>query len=62
MGLKHFPLISNVLLLLRMLIGITFGGKKPEWKVKVLWLLVEGQQKMLAYFAMVIKIASIPKT
>jgi hypothetical protein len=31
---------------------------KPEWKVEVPWLLVEGQRKMLANFVMVIRVAS----
>jgi hypothetical protein len=34
---------------------------KPEWKAKVLWLLVEGHQKMLADFVMIIEVASISK-
>jgi hypothetical protein len=32
---------------------------KAEWKVEVPWLLVEGQQKLLADFAMVIEVASV---
>jgi hypothetical protein len=35
---------------------------KPEWKAKVLWLLVEGQWKMLADFAMVIGVVFVPGT
>ncbi len=32
---------------------------KFEWKVEVLWLLVEGQRKMLVDFIMVIGVASV---
>jgi hypothetical protein len=35
---------------------------KPKWKVEVPWLLVEGQRKMLADFAVIIRVASIPET
>jgi len=35
---------------------------KHEWKVEVLWLLVEGQWKMLVDFAVVIEVASVPRT
>ncbi len=31
---------------------------KPEWKVEVPWLLVEGQRKMLADFAVAIEVVS----
>jgi hypothetical protein len=34
----------------------------PEWKVEVFWLLVEGQQKMLADFAMVIGVTFVSRT
>jgi hypothetical protein len=58
MGLKHLPLVNIVFLLLNHLTGITFG----EWKVEVLWLLVEGQRKMLVDFAMAIVVASVMGT
>jgi hypothetical protein len=35
---------------------------KLEWKVEVLWLLIEGQRKMLANFAMVIEVAFVSGT
>jgi hypothetical protein len=35
---------------------------KPGWKAKVPWLLVEGQQKMLVDFAVVIAFAFVPGT
>ncbi len=35
---------------------------KPKWKVEVPWLLVEGQREMLAYFVVVIEVASVPRT
>jgi hypothetical protein len=35
---------------------------KPEWKVRVPWLLVERQRKILADFAVIIGVASVPGT
>jgi hypothetical protein len=35
---------------------------KPEWKADVPWLLVEGQKKMLAEFAVVIGVLSVSRT
>jgi hypothetical protein len=35
---------------------------KPEWKAKVLWVLVKGHKKMLANFIMEIGVAFVPKT
>jgi hypothetical protein len=32
---------------------------EPEWKVEVPWLLVEGQEKMLADFAVVIRVVFV---
>jgi hypothetical protein len=59
MGLKDLSLVSIVLLLLNILIGITFGGESLSGRLRCLWLLVEGEQKMLADFAVVIRVASI---
>jgi hypothetical protein len=61
MGLKHLPLV-NIMLIFSIFTGITPWWGKPEWKVMVLWLLVEGQQKMLVNFAMVIRVASVSGT
>jgi hypothetical protein len=33
-----------------------------EWKVEVPWLLVKGWQKMLADFAVIIRVAFVPGT
>jgi len=35
---------------------------KHEWKAEVLWLLVEGQWKMLVDFVVVIEVASVRRT
>jgi len=62
MGLKHLPFVSIVFLLLSILTRITLGGESLSGRFKVPWLLVEGQRKMLANFAMVIGVVSFPGT
>jgi hypothetical protein len=57
MGLKHLPLVSIMLLLLHSCWNYLWWAK-PEWKAEVPWLLVEGQWKMLADFAVVIEVVS----
>jgi len=61
MGLKHLPFVNIVLLLLSILVGITLGAESLSGRL-VPWLLVEGQGKMLADFAMVIEVISVPGT
>jgi uncharacterized membrane protein YciS (DUF1049 family) len=60
MGLKHLPLVNIMLLLLSILIGITLGGESLNGRLGCLWLLVEGQWKMLTDFAVVIRVAFVP--
>jgi hypothetical protein len=57
MGLKHLLFVSIVFLLLNILTRITLGGESLSGR-----LLVEGQWKMLADFAMVIRVTSVSRT
>jgi len=51
-----------MLLLLNIFTKITFGAESLNGRLKCFWLLVEGQRKVLADFAVVIRTASIMRT
>jgi hypothetical protein len=62
MGLKHLLFVNIVLLLFNILIGISLGGESLSERLRCLGFWLRGRRKLLANFAMVIGVASIPRT